>query len=157
MLEEVFAKIGTDFRGTLQERMRIEFSEVTSQRVVARMPVAGNGRSFGMLHGGASCVFAETMATVGAALHAPPGHLAIGIEISATHHRAVKAGQVTGVATAVHLGRTLASYDVVISDERERRICTARVTCLVRPAKSLPVDAVEKSDGVSLDARSADS
>ncbi|GAA0223618.1 PaaI family thioesterase [Cryptosporangium japonicum] len=131
-IDSVFRHLGTNFAGTLQESMGIEYLEVTPQRVVGRLPVAGNTRSFGLLHGGASCVFAETLATVGAALHAGPGRLGIGVEINATHHRSVRGGWVRGVATAVHLGSTLASYGVDLTDDEDRRICTARVTCILR-------------------------
>jgi uncharacterized protein (TIGR00369 family) len=58
----------------------------------------------------------------------------MGIEINATHHRGATAGTLTGVATQVHAGRTLATYDIVITDEAGRRICTARLSCLLRDA-----------------------
>jgi 1,4-dihydroxy-2-naphthoyl-CoA hydrolase len=135
-IEAVFEQLGTNFAGTLQESMGIEYLEVTPGQVVGRMPVAGNTRSFGLLHGGASCVFAETLATVGAALHAGPGRMSIGVEINATHHRSVREGWIRGVAIAVHRGSTLASYSVEITDEQLRRICTARVTCILRDRDS---------------------
>lgn len=117
---------------TLVQRMGITFTEASAQRVVATMPVAGNTQPYGLLHGGASCVLAETLGSVGAAMHAGPGQFTVGIEISATHHRAAAAGLVTGVATQLHAGRTLATYEIVISDDRGRRVCTARLSCLIR-------------------------
>jgi uncharacterized protein (TIGR00369 family) len=57
---------------------------------------------------------------------------AVGLEISATHHRSVASGVVTGVATAIHRGRTVASYEIVITDESGQRVCTARLTCILR-------------------------
>jgi 1,4-dihydroxy-2-naphthoyl-CoA hydrolase len=117
---------------TLVERMGIEITEATPQRVVGRMPVEGNTQPYGLLHGGASCVLAETLGSIGAATHAGPGRIAMGIEINATHHRSATEGFITGTATRVHGGRTLATYDIVITDERERRVCTARLTCLLR-------------------------
>ena len=120
--------------GTLVERMGIEFVEMSPQRVVATMPVAGNTQVAGFLHGGASCVLAETLGSVGALLHVWPGGLALGTDINATHHRSVRSGLVTGVATAISLGRTLCSHEVVISDEEGRRLCTARITNYVRAA-----------------------
>jgi 1,4-dihydroxy-2-naphthoyl-CoA hydrolase len=128
-------ELGRELRAThpgLDERMGIEFLEATPERVVARMPVHGNNQAYGTLHGGASCVLAETTGSLGAAVHAGPGRMALGIEISATHHRTAASGHVTAVATPVHLGRTLATFEVVISDERGRRICTARVTSALR-------------------------
>lgn len=122
--------------GTLMERMGIAFTEVSAGRVVATMPVAGNTQPYGLLHGGASCVLAETLASVGAATHAGPTGQAVGIELNATHHRSAREGTVTGVATALHLGRSVASYEVVISDAEGKRLCTSRVTCMVRSGAS---------------------
>jgi len=118
--------------GTLGERMGIEFLEVTPERLVARMPVTGNTQPFGLLHGGASVVLAETLGSVGAMMHAGEGRIAVGIEINATHHRAARAGFVTGTATPLSLGSTLATYDVLITDEDGKRVCTSRITCLIR-------------------------
>jgi 1,4-dihydroxy-2-naphthoyl-CoA hydrolase len=119
-------------RNTLSEKMGIELVSASAERVVGTMPVAGNTQPYGLLHGGASCVLAETLGSLGAALHAGPDRATMGIEIGATHHRGARAGKVTGVATLVHGGRTLATYEVVITDEAGRRICTARLTCLFR-------------------------
>jgi uncharacterized protein (TIGR00369 family) len=118
--------------GDLATTMGIEYLERSPERVTGRMPVPGNTQPIGMLHGGASCVLAETLGSAGAALHAGPGRVALGIEISATHHRAATEGWVTGVATRAHGGRTLATYDIVISDDQGRRVCTARLTCMLR-------------------------
>jgi 1,4-dihydroxy-2-naphthoyl-CoA hydrolase len=120
--------------GTLMERMRIELVEASAQRLVGRMPVEGNTQPYGLLHGGASAVLAETLGSVGAVLHAGSGRVAVGIDLNVTHHRAVSSGMVTGVATPVHLGTTVATYEVVISDESDRRVATARLTCLLREA-----------------------
>ena len=118
----------------LPHRMGIKITEASALRVVGTMPVEGNIQPYGLLHGGASCVLAETLGSTGAALHAGPDRVTVGIEISATHHRAASAGQVTGVATQLHAGRTLATYDIVISDDLGRRVCTARLSCLLRDA-----------------------
>jgi uncharacterized protein (TIGR00369 family) len=118
--------------GILGEKMRIEFIEVTPQRVVGRMPVAGNTQPFGLLHGGASLVLAESLGSIGAVMHAGQGRIAVGIEINATHHRAARSGFVTGIATALSLGKTLATYEVLITDDDGNRVCTSRITCLIR-------------------------
>jgi len=118
-------------KGTLIDRMGITILEATAQRVVGTMPVAGNTQPYGLLHGGASCVLAETLGSLGSALHAGPGRVTVGIEISATHHRAASAGQVTAVATLLHGGRSTTTYEIVISDDQERRVCTSRLTCLL--------------------------
>ena len=124
-----------DEQATIHERLGVEITESSPQRVVATMPVDGNRQPFGLLHGGASCVLAETLGSIGANLHAAPGSVAVGVDINATHHRAVSDGLVVGVATALHLGRSVACYEIVISDEQGRRVCTARITCnlIVRP------------------------
>lgn len=115
--------------GELEKRLGIEVTEASPERVVGTMPVDGNTQPFGVLHGGASCVLAETLASVGACLHfGRTGGIAVGTEINATHHAPARWGRVTGVATAVHLGRRLASYEIVLVDEDGRRLCTARMT-----------------------------
>ncbi|MFI6450607.1 PaaI family thioesterase [Streptosporangium amethystogenes] len=121
-------------RNTLVERMGISVTEATPERVVGTMPVEGNIQPYGLLHGGASCVLAETLGSVGAAMHAGRERIAVGIEINATHHRSATSGLVTGVATRLHGGRTLATYDIEITDDRGRKVCTARLTCMLRDA-----------------------
>jgi 1,4-dihydroxy-2-naphthoyl-CoA hydrolase len=121
-------------RGTLMERMGIAFVEVGPDRLVATMPVEGNTQPYGLLHGGASVVLAETLGSFGSVVHAGPGRVAVGIDINATHHRAARSGLVTGTATPISLGRTLACYEVVVTDDQGRRVCTSRITCLIRDA-----------------------
>ncbi|HYB88044.1 MAG TPA: hotdog fold thioesterase [Streptosporangiaceae bacterium] len=111
--------------------MGITILEASAQRVVGTMPVADNTQPYGLLHGGASCVLAETLGSLGSALHAGLDRITVGIEISATHHRAASTGQVTGVASLLHGGRTITTYEVVISDDEGRRVCTSRLTCLL--------------------------
>ena len=115
--------------GALNEKMGVELVEIGSEQVVGTMPVEGNTQPYGLLHGGASVVLAETLGSVAAALHAGPDRFAVGVDINATHHRAATSGVVTGVATPLHAGRSRASFQGVISDERGRRVCTSRITC----------------------------
>jgi uncharacterized protein (TIGR00369 family) len=123
-----------DGRGTLPERMGIVLLEASPERVVGTMPVEGNTQPFGLLHGGASCVLAESLGSVAATLHAREafGGYALGLEISATHHRSAKSGVVTGVATPLHRGGSVATYEIAITDEAGERVCTARLTCILR-------------------------
>lgn len=123
---------GGDAFGDLATSMGIEIIEATAQRVVARMPVKDNTQPYGILHGGASCVLAETIGSIGSALHAGPDRITMGVELNASHHRSVSEGHVTGVATQLHGGRTLTSYEIVVTDDRDRRICTVRLTCVLR-------------------------
>ncbi|MFI9105143.1 PaaI family thioesterase [Streptomyces fildesensis] len=120
--------------GHLGDRMSIQITEASPERVVGVMPVEGNTQPYGLLHGGASAVLAETLGSVGAMLHGGPGKLAVGVDLNATHHRGIRSGNVTGVATPVHRGRSSATYEVVITDENGKRVCTARLTCMLRPA-----------------------
>lgn len=132
--DDVLAQMNEMSKGTLVERMNIEFVEVNAERVVARMPVEGNTQPYGLLHGGASVVLAETVGSMGSAAHAGPGRIAVGLDINATHHRGVRSGYVTATATPVSLGRTIAAYEVVITDDEGNRVCTSRITCLLRDA-----------------------
>ncbi|MDF1603127.1 hotdog fold thioesterase [Nocardioides sp. YIM 152315] len=119
--------------GGLNEKMGVRLVEISAERVVGTMPVEGNTQPYGLLHGGASVALAETLGSVGSAVHAHPDKLSVGIEINATHHRSATSGTVTGTATAIHLGRTTASYEVVITDEDGKRVCTSRITCALLP------------------------
>jgi 1,4-dihydroxy-2-naphthoyl-CoA hydrolase len=130
MLDTIMAR--TVAEGTLAGRLGITIVSASASRVVATMPVEGNTQPHGLLHGGASCVLAETIGSLGAFLHAGPGRMVVGIEISATHHRGVRDGEVTAVATLAHGGRTLATYDIVVMDAGGHRVCTSRLTCLIR-------------------------
>lgn len=114
--------------GTLAEKMGIVFTELTRDRVSATMPVEGNQQVAGILHGGASVVLAETLGSFAAAVHGQGKKRPVGVDISATHHRAGVSGLVTGVCTPIHLGRTLTTHDISIFDEQGRRICTSRIT-----------------------------
>ncbi|GAB3696431.1 PaaI family thioesterase [Nocardiopsis oceani] len=121
--------------GGLGQHMGIDITEASAERVVGRMPVEGNRQPFGLLHGGASCVLAESLGSVGSTIHAQTfGRVAVGIEINATHHRSATNGHVTGVATPVHLGRTLATWDITITDDQGKKVCTSRLTCMLREA-----------------------
>lgn len=128
------ARPAPDSPGSLAIRMGIEVLEATAERVVATMPVKGNTQPYGLLHGGASCVLAETLGSIGAAMHAARTHggIALGIDLNATHHKAARGGLVTGVATPLRLGGSLATYEIVITDGSGDRVCTARLTCVLR-------------------------
>src|SRR3954447_7085216 len=120
--------------GALNSKMGFELLAITPERVVGRMPVAGNTQPYGLWHGGASCVLAETLGSMAAYAHARPEKVAVGVDINATHHRAVRSGWVTGTATAIKLGRSVAMYEIVLVDDHDNRICTARLTCQLVPA-----------------------
>jgi 1,4-dihydroxy-2-naphthoyl-CoA hydrolase len=122
--------------GALAKRLGVAVQEASAERVVGTMPVAGNTQPYGLLHGGASCVLAESLGSIGAVMHGSTVSrpFAVGVDINATHHKALRSGVVTGVATPVHRGRTMVTYEIVITDEGGDRVCTARLTCLLRGA-----------------------
>ncbi|MEO5664817.1 MAG: hotdog fold thioesterase [Nocardioides sp.] len=115
--------------GALNEKMGVVITEISPERIVATMPVEGNTQPYGLLHGGASVVLAETIGSIGSAIHAFPDKIAVGVDINATHHRAATSGTVTGTATPIHLGRSMAAFEVVITNEQGKRVCTSRITC----------------------------
>jgi len=129
MSDNPFAVPPTD--GTLLRRMGIEITHVDADGATGTMPVAGNTQPYGLLHGGASAALAETLGSLAATAHAGNGRAAVGIELNATHHRSARAGTVVGTARALHRGRSLATYEVVVEDEDGRRLCTARLTCML--------------------------
>jgi uncharacterized protein (TIGR00369 family) len=118
--------------GELNEHLGLAFVEATAERVVATMPVEGNRQPYGLLHGGASVALGETLGSTLAMLNCPPDRSAVGIEISATHHRSALSGTVTGVARPLNVGRTLVTSEIVVTDDQDRRVCTVRLTCLLR-------------------------
>jgi uncharacterized protein (TIGR00369 family) len=117
--------------GALDKKMGIEIIEASPDRLVATMPVEGNTQPVGLLHGGANVVLAESLGSVGTQLHAGPNRRIVGVDINATHHKSATKGIVTGVATAVSLGKTMCCYDIVITNDEGQRTCTARITCLI--------------------------
>lgn len=133
-IDEYLASL-PDGMGRLNDKLGIELVEISPEKVVGTMPVEGNTQPLWLLHGGASVALAETLGSVGSGLHAAQyGKVGVGVDINATHHRAATTGTVTGTATAIHLGRTSAAYEIVIVDERGKRVCTSRITCaLVDP------------------------
>ncbi|WP_101852473.1 PaaI family thioesterase [Kocuria flava] len=118
--------------GGLARAMGIRFTELGPEHAVATMPVEPNTQPAGILHGGAHCVLAETLASTAATVHAGPGRYAVGVDVNATHQRSVARGTVTATCTALHLGSTLTVHEVVVTDEQGRRLSTARVTNLLR-------------------------
>ena len=117
--------------GALDHKMGIEIIEASPERIVGTMPVEGNTQTFGLLHGGANVVLAELLGSLGAWLHAGGSKRTVGVDINATHHKPSRGGIVTGVATPLSRGRTLACYEIVITNEAGERTCTARITSLI--------------------------
>ena len=114
--------------GELSVKMGVEFLEVSAEYSVARMPVEGNRQVIGLLHGGAHVVLAESLGSISSAIHAGKGRYAVGIEINATHSRSITSGWVTGTCRALSLGRTLATHEIVMTDDEGNRLSTVRMT-----------------------------
>jgi len=118
--------------GALAQKMEITFVDLSAELSVATMPVEGNTQVIGLLHGGAHVVLGESLGSIASAIHAGPGRYAVGIEINATHSRSVTQGTVTATCTALVLGRTLATHEIVVRDELGRRLSTIRMTNMLR-------------------------
>jgi 1,4-dihydroxy-2-naphthoyl-CoA hydrolase len=118
--------------GDLAEKMGIELLELSAERAVATMPVDGNTQPRGLLHGGAYLVLGETLGSFAANVWAAPDGYAVGIEISASHSKSATTGLVTGVATAISLGKTLTVHEIVVTNEKGERCSTVRITNLIR-------------------------
>jgi uncharacterized protein (TIGR00369 family) len=123
-------KVLNNHLGELPSRMGIRFTDIAPDRLVATMPVEGNRQPLGLLHGGASCVLAETVGSTAAAIHGQRrGRVSVGVDINATHHRAARSGVVTAVCTPLYEGGSVSTHAVSITDNTGRLICSARMTC----------------------------
>ena len=119
----------------IHARLGLEVLHAAPDRVVGRLPVEGNTQPFGLLHGGASLVLAESLGSLGAAMAAGPDVVPVGVEVNASHHRSASRGWATGTAVPVHTGGTLSTWSVTVVDDDQRLLCTARITCLLRPVR----------------------
>ena len=127
--------LATSHDDTAVAHLGIEFLEVGDDFIRGRVPVDTRTRQpYGLLHGGVSVVLAETLGSVAALLNAPEGSGAVGVDLNITHHRSARGPAVTGVCVPLHLGRTVAAFDIVITDERGKRVCTSRITCALLDA-----------------------
>ncbi|MGN6761013.1 MAG: hotdog fold thioesterase [Leifsonia sp.] len=132
MTEDALSYVQQRGLGRLAEKMGIEILEFSVERAVARMPVEGNTQPADLLHGGAYVVLGESLGSMSANLYAGEGRLAVGIEINASHTRSATSGYVTGVCTPIHLGRTLTTHEIAVTDDQGRRCSTIRITNLIK-------------------------
>ena len=128
---EYHSRLGRLGFSPLAAKMGIVFREFSAERMVATMPVEGNQQNAGLLHGGAHLVLAETLGSIAAVLHVRGERPVVGIEIGATHHRSLTEGLVTGTCTPIHLGGTLTTHEIVMTDASGRRLSTARITNMI--------------------------
>ncbi len=124
-------------KGTMGEYLGIEWTETGDNFVKARMPVDHRTKQpYGLLHGGASCVLAETIGSVASAMVVDHTKFyCVGLEINANHIRGVREGFVTGIATPLHLGATTHVWDIKIYDDREKLVCVSRLTVAILARK----------------------
>ncbi len=119
----------------LDDKLGVELILVSPTRASARMPVSGNTQPFGHLHGGASCVLAETLGSLAALSEVGPGGQVFGVDINLTHHRSATSGWVHGEATSLYIGGRTATYEVILTAESGERLATGRITCALRRPK----------------------
>ncbi len=124
-------------KGTMDEYLGIQWTELGEDHLKAIMPVDHRTRQpYGFLHGGASCVLAETIGSVGSAMVIDHNRFyCVGLEINANHIRTVREGVVTAIAKPLHLGTSTHVWDIKIFDEREKLVCASRLTVAVLPRK----------------------
>ena len=117
---------------TATSHLGIEFLEVGDDYLSARVPVDERTRQpYGLLHGGVSVVLAETLGSCGAAFACPEGHRAVGLDINANHLRGATSGWVTGVARAVHIGRTTHVWQIDMRNDSGELTCVSRITMAI--------------------------
>lgn len=128
-------RINAASKGSLAGHLGIQFLEIGDDYLTARMPVDERTcQPWGMLHGGASAAFAETLGSVGGNFAIDPEQAyVVGMEINANHLRPIQAGWVIGTARPLHLGRTTQVWQIQIRDEDERLIAVSRLTLAIRP------------------------
>ena len=126
--------IPDDAQGPLDDKLGIRIIDFDPDRLVATMPVEGNQQPFGLLHGGATCALMESIGSWAAMLGAGPDRQAVGIELNASYVKAATSGIVTAVCTPVRRGRTLATFLIQVTDERDQLTASGRLTCMILPA-----------------------
>lgn len=123
-------------RDTAMQALGIVFTAIGDGCLCASMPVDARTRQpYGLLHGGASVLLAETLGSSAGNLCVDDDAMCVGIEINANHLRGVRAGSVSGTARALHLGRSTQVWEIRIDDEAGRLACIARLTLAVVPRR----------------------
>ena len=127
-------------KNTLIEHLQIKYTDFTDDSLTATMPVCSfTHQPLGMLHGGASVVLAETLGSLAANFSVDEGSYCVGLDINANHVRAMRSGHVIGTAKPLHLGISTQVWQIAITDERGRLVCTSRLTIAVKQHKTKSV------------------
>jgi 1,4-dihydroxy-2-naphthoyl-CoA hydrolase len=131
---EALAMATEAMRGTLMERLGIEWLELGPERIVARLPVEGNTQVYGLLHGGATASLVETVGSFGTAVVAGLDRRVAGIHLSVDHLRAAGGGHITATGVPLRVGRSVAVWDVRVEAEAGELVAVGRLTVSIRPA-----------------------
>ena len=131
------AALNASARGSAVENLGIVLTEHGEDWLRGTMPVdARTKQPYGLLHGGASVLLAETLGSVAANLCTAPGEICVGVEINANHLVAVREGTVTGTARPLHVGRRTQVWEVRIEDDLGRLACVSRLTLAAVPHRA---------------------
>ncbi len=125
-------ELNAQSRDTAMQPLGIVFTELGDDYLRATMPVDARTRQpYGLLHGGASVLLAETLGSTAGMLCIGDDEICVGIEINANHLRGVREGQVTGTARPLHLGRSTQVWEIRIEDDTGQLACVSRLTLAV--------------------------
>lgn len=126
-------------KNTMAEYIGIEFTELGENFLKARMPVDHRtNQPYGLLHGGASCVLAETLGSIASAIVIDQSKfICVGLEINANHIRSARSGYVSGITTPIHIGNSTHVWDIRIHDEQEKLVCISRLTVAILPKRNI--------------------
>jgi 1,4-dihydroxy-2-naphthoyl-CoA hydrolase len=119
-------------RGTLMERLGLEWLDIGTRQIVARIPVEGNTQVYGILHGGATAALLESVGSIGTAVVAGMEKLVAGIQLSVNHLRSVRAGHVVATGVPLRVGRTVAVWDMRVHDDDGNLVASGTLTVAIR-------------------------
>ena len=131
--KHVIDKVNNSFQDTMMSVLGIEITNFGDDYISGKMPVDTRTKQpFGLLHGGASAAFAETLGSIGAAKHVDlEEYSVVGVELNSSHLKAVRAGWVFGKATQIRVGRTIQVWDIDIKNQEGDLVCKSRLTLAV--------------------------
>ncbi len=126
-------QVATDsIRGTLMERLGLEWLDIGTRKIAARIPVEGNTQVYGILHGGATAALLETVGSIGTAVVAGMDKMVAGIQLSVNHLRPVRSGHVTATGVPLRVGRTVAVWDMRVHDDDDKLVASGTLTVAIR-------------------------
>jgi 1,4-dihydroxy-2-naphthoyl-CoA hydrolase len=130
--EEALRLAAEAVRGTLMERLGLEWLEIDPDRIVARIPVDGNTQVYGTLHGGATATLIESIGSFGTAVAVGLDKQVVGVQLSVNHLRAVRDGHVTATGVPLRIGRSVAVWNVRVNDDGGELVATGTLTVAIR-------------------------